>query len=630
MAAIIEVDFFNSYLLKKVTSQDGAQQPPQLMLAGVSGIQAISASSTPPQPTFPSPAGSTGVMPYGEFYPGTAYPGFLRNGKQVRFLGIDANGGNSFTSTPWNINWFIEEARIRGGFNNTSTDYGARAYLDDPEPLQQHRFNSLIYSGIYNSRTGINQTNVFSVADTITRSADPVNGSIQYTHAEDTNLLVFQENKVSRALIDKDTIYTAEGGTQTQSGAKVLGQIVPYKGEYGISTNPESFAYYGYRKYFSDRNRNSIMRLSNDGLTEVSMYGMQDFFRDELALINEQPVTNNVDGKLSISTDGSSIILRAISSTLTGEIVVGMGFSVSIDDGANYSVIAGYIVDIKVINGIHEIYFSTLIPAINLTADVKLRFFNKASGRIIGGFDIHNKNYVVSLQQKPPIITSSGYKTITFDEKINGWVSFMTFKPTLIGSLKNKFYSLDKEGLYLHYDNTTENNRGKFYGIQSPAKVTFVFNPNSSVMKNFKTISYQGSNGWEVTSFVSGFEGFDPNTSATPEYIQNQDTTTNSVTSLSVLSYEQGAYDALGRTGLNASALAPPLLRAGFNRKENRYVANLISESTARAGEVIFGNAMTGIKGYFATVTIETDNITQYGGPKELWAASSEFVVSST
>tara|TARA_R110000737_G_scaffold55998_3_gene79906 strand:+ start:6758 stop:8644 length:1887 start_codon:yes stop_codon:yes gene_type:complete len=627
MAAIIEVDFFNSYLLKKVTSQDGAQQPPQVKLAGASGIGSLLGIGTP-QPTFPSPAGSTGVQPYGEFYPGTAYPGFLRNGYQVRFLGNDGTN-NVYTTTPWNINWFVEEARIRGGFNNTSTDYGARAYLDDPEPLQQHRFNSLIYSGIYNSRTGINQTNVFSVADTITRSADPVNGSIQYTHAEDTNLLVFQENKVSRALIDKDTIYTAEGGTQTQSGAKVIGQIVPYKGEYGISTNPESFAYYGYRKYFSDRNRNSIMRLSNDGLTEISTYGMQDFFRDELALINEQPVTNNVDGQLGFSTDGTSIIIKAISSTLTGEIVIGMGFSLSADAGNSYSVVPGYIVDVKIVGLYTEIYFSELIPGIPLTVDTILRFFNKASGRIIGGFDIHNKNYVVSLQQKPPIITSGSFKTITFDEKINGWVSFMTFKPTLMGSLKNKFYSLNKEQLYLHYDNTVANNRGKFYGVQSPANVTFVFNPNSSVMKNFKTISYQGSNGWEVTSFVSGFEGFDPDPTIAGAFIQNQDKTTSSVTSVSVLSYEQGAYDALGRTGLNASALAPPLLRAGFNRKENRYVANLISESTARAGEVIFGNAMTGIKGYFATVTIETDNITQYGGPKELWAAASEFVVSS-
>jgi len=70
----------------------------------------------------------------------------------------------------------------------------------------------MIYSGIFNSRTDINQTNVFSVADDITKSVDPANGSIQKLYAEDTNLIIFQESKVSRALIDKDAIYSAEGG----------------------------------------------------------------------------------------------------------------------------------------------------------------------------------------------------------------------------------------------------------------------------------------------------------------------------------------------------------------------------------------------------------------------------------
>ena len=30
--------------------------------------------------------------------------------------------------------WAIEESRIRGGYNNTSTDYGAKAYLVEEEP----------------------------------------------------------------------------------------------------------------------------------------------------------------------------------------------------------------------------------------------------------------------------------------------------------------------------------------------------------------------------------------------------------------------------------------------------------------------------------------------------------------
>jgi hypothetical protein len=128
----------------------------------------------------------------------------------------------------------------------------------------------------------VNNTNQFSVAEDITRSVDPSNGSIQKLYAEDTNLIIFQEAKVSRALIDKDAIYTAEGQPMTTSGLQVIGQIQSYSGNYGISTNPESFAVYGYRKYFVDKNQNVVLRLSQDGITEISAYGMLDFFRDKL------------------------------------------------------------------------------------------------------------------------------------------------------------------------------------------------------------------------------------------------------------------------------------------------------------------------------------------------------------
>ena len=107
--------------------------------------------------------------------------------------------------------WFIEEARIRGGYNNTITDLGVKAHIVEDNPNNQDRFNTLIHSGVFNSRTGINQTNEFSVGEDITRSVDPAKGSIQKLYAEDTNLIIFQEDKVSRALIDKDAIYSAEG-----------------------------------------------------------------------------------------------------------------------------------------------------------------------------------------------------------------------------------------------------------------------------------------------------------------------------------------------------------------------------------------------------------------------------------
>ena len=106
-------------------------------------------------------------------------------------------------------NWYIEETRIKGGFNNDFFQYGNKAYANLDEPLQKRRQASLIYSGPYNPNFNFNQTNVFSISEQITKSLDPANGSIQKTFAEDTNLTIFQESKVSQALIDKDAIYSS-------------------------------------------------------------------------------------------------------------------------------------------------------------------------------------------------------------------------------------------------------------------------------------------------------------------------------------------------------------------------------------------------------------------------------------
>jgi hypothetical protein len=554
MSATLEIEWFNSYIVRKVQSKNNA------------GF-------------FTSP--------------GVAY-------------GTDTNT-TSNTNT-----YFVEEARIRGGYNNTATDNGVRAYLDEQYPLQQKRINTLIYSGIYNSRTGVNNTNVFSIGDAITKSLDPSHGSIQKTYAEDTNLIVFQENKIHRALIEKDTIYTTESGTQTQAGKAVIGQFVPYKGEYGISKNPESFAIYNYRKYFADKNRNAIMRLSNDGLTEINMYGMQDYFRDSLSDVNSNFTNQVVKGTVNGFGQTSTTKVSILTSSITSGQNITAGMSIFENPGhIKYVAISGS-------NTI--IYYSQLFSS-NLSGEITFNY--KTRGKLIGGWDIHNKNYVLSIQKTPNQVSTleSTYDTLAFDESINGWVSFFTFKPNFIFSVLNNFYSVQNSTLYKHYDDTSSS-RGLFYGVRKPSNVTFIFNDQSSIVKNFQTAAYEGSNGWEVTSFVSGFTGFDPNpATGTSTYIQDQDKNyVDPSTLISIRSYDEGLY--------TDSVTGQPL-RAGFNRKENRYVSNLISNSVARAGEIIFGNQISGIKGYFATVTIETDATTNLGGAKELWSAGTKYVVSS-
>lgn len=178
----------------------------------------------------------------------------------------------------------VEESRIKGGFNNVAVDYGVRAHITDDDYVgNDNSPNTLIYSGIYNSRTNVNNTNQFPIDKPITLSVDIQQGSIQKLFAEDQKLIIFQEEKVRYVPIDKDIIYTAEGVPLSTTSKVFLGDIVSYGTNYGIGKNPESFSHYAGRKYFVDKPKGAVLRLSADGITEISNYGMRSFFRDNLS-----------------------------------------------------------------------------------------------------------------------------------------------------------------------------------------------------------------------------------------------------------------------------------------------------------------------------------------------------------
>ena len=485
MAITIDVNYFNSFYLKRIYASDGT--------------------------------GANDQMPYA----------------------VDQGTRATSWTTPIVENetydWYIEEARIRGGYNNTTVDFGVKAYIVEDNDIQQRRSNSLIYSGIFNSRTGVNQTNQFSVGKEITRSVDPIGGSIQKLFAENTNLTIFQERKVNVALIDKSAIYTAEGQSMSTTANVVIGQITPVPGNWGIGTNPESFATYGYTKYFVDKDRNAVLKIQGSQIQEISLAGMMDFFRDQLSLIG-------------------------------------------------------------------------------------------TTGALLGSYDVYNQNYVLSMQPSGRF-TDTTYKTLTFDERNQGWTSFFTYKPDDMFSSKGNFYSFKASGttsyLYKHYSNQDRNN---FYGTKTPSSIQFVFNPAPNNIKTFKTINYEGSNGWEVTALISDSTGEDATVTPPGGWLSNFDQITGDVRNADgaasgtdyarIYSYDEGAY-----TENNIQ------YRAGFDRKQNKYWA-VIPNNTQDpiAGEVIWGNQTMGIKGYFATVTMKTDNTTNNGGLKSLFAVSSEFI----
>ena len=311
---------------------------------------------------------------------------------------IDVSNLNAYQTIDWhNCYSFgngVESDRIRDDFNAPTLGNGVRVSSTIEEPYREERRSTgLIFSGIFNSISGINNTNQFLIAETITKDVDPVYGSIQKLYTRDTDLVTLCEDKSLRVLADKDALYNADGNTNITSSRNVLGQTVPFAGEFGISKNPESFASFGFRSYFTDRARGAVIRLSRDGITVISDKSMSYYFNQQLKAVT-QP--------------------------------------------------------------------------------------------LIGSYDEDTGTYNVRLNNKQ----------LSFLETADGWTTRLTYAPEGAISLNTEYYTFKDGEIWEHSDATT---RANFYGTQGNTTVTTIINDGPSSIKNFKTLSYEGDEGWTAT-----------------------------------------------------------------------------------------------------------------------------------
>ena len=300
----------------------------------------------------------------------------------------------------------VESDTIKDDFNE-STIYpypasGKQSGFKASIPLdvykENHRKHQITFSSIYNDRASVNRLNEFLLAEDIVKTINPEYGSIQKLFSRNNDLVTLCEDKCLKILSQKDALFNADGSNQLLSSTNVLGQAIPFSGDYGISKNPESFAVDEFRIYFTDKSRGTVLRLSGDGLTPISKYGMEDWFND--------------------------------------------------------------------------------------------RF--KTASALIGSFDGKKDEYNLVVQQTINKGFSKNIYNISFNESSKGWVSFKSFMYESGATLNNTYYTFKNGVIYQHHmtDATPHNN---FYGIQHVSSITPMFNDAPDSVKNFSTVSYEGS-----------------------------------------------------------------------------------------------------------------------------------------
>jgi len=229
----------------------------------------------------------------------------------------------------------LESNRIRDDFNEIFITNGVKASTTTQQTYEEeHRAHGLIYSGLYNSNSGVNDLNQFIMAEKITKDLNPTYGSIQKLFSRSSDLVTFCEDRVIKVLANKDAVFNADGNPQLTANENVLGQTIPFSGEYGISTNPESFASESYRAYFTDKQRGAVIRLSKDGLTPISKNGMHDWFRDNLQ--NYSSLIGSYD---SYKEDYNVSLSHAFGENFIYNAYLGEGVELSTQEGSLFNFI---------------------------------------------------------------------------------------------------------------------------------------------------------------------------------------------------------------------------------------------------------------------------------------------------
>ncbi len=218
--------------------------------------------------------------------PGT-YP-IIANRRHGKLLSSDQDQGTFtpavITITDFNAIAFgngMESSVIEDDWNGAMLLPSPRASASIEDYRQIIADEFLTYSGVFDITSGVNALNEFNLSTSNFKQLHKEFGGIKKLYARSADLIVFQEDKVSRTLFNKNVIYDSVGGGTVTAVREVFGTQIPYDAEYGISNNPESFAKWGNDVYFTDQKRGAVLKLSNDsGIIDISDTGMKSWFRD--------------------------------------------------------------------------------------------------------------------------------------------------------------------------------------------------------------------------------------------------------------------------------------------------------------------------------------------------------------
>jgi len=187
------------------------------------------------------------------------------------------------------------------------SDYRESEHYDKGRPTaiinqeQSQKVSTVFYSEFIIPNTDINNLNRF-YPDVNYEEYEKPHGKIKMLHSEEDHLLMIQEDRTSKVYLNRAMIYDGQGkGQLVGTQQKVLSKAVPYAGVYGIH-DWQTFQAIGNRRYWLDAARGVVVRLSANGIEEISRYGMRGWFSQRSENVMDS-VNENVRSVYDVQND---------------------------------------------------------------------------------------------------------------------------------------------------------------------------------------------------------------------------------------------------------------------------------------------------------------------------------------
>lgn len=418
----------------------------------------------------------------------------LRNQGDVywrfRQLSITASG---------NLSTFLEDPNFSDFYVSNYTSQG-RFNVVDKSAKRTRREATIYYSDPFIPDTNINGLSSFFLE--AFEEYDKEKGSIQKMYSEDRNLLVFQELKVGKILVNTAVFNDLAGQGLIGQSTTILSDIQYYSGEYGIATNPESFAVYGNNKYFTDIHRGVVCRLGGNGITPISENGMHNYFTDTFTEVGKNLLHPDIVGEYdkrfeeyvlsirkevpfdtSIPRDNENTTMIGFDSTglptcfNEGDRIIVSWETIKSRDGV--SIVGSNVFNFSTANieNINDNYLQVLSTDIpQLAADL--------AERNNGELSIVNIKLICLTKE-----------TIAFSENILKWSTFYGYEPDYIIENGIDIVTFKDGHLYTHNTNSVYNN---FYEEQQDSRVEVVSHENPNAIKFYKNIAEESTSVWDM------------------------------------------------------------------------------------------------------------------------------------